>query len=89
MPGFLIVGMHNLAITGITSKLQIGDNSMPPTITQASGCCTCEPIPVEIAAGTRPMQADKPVMKICRIRVSEARMIASSVPMPSSMSRRI
>ena len=68
----LIVGIHSRASAGITSRLQIGDSSMPPTMTQASGCCTCEPMPVESAAGTRPMQADKPVMKICRIRVSPA-----------------
>ena len=48
-----------------------------------------EPIPVEIAAGTSPMHAEKPVMKICRIRVSAALMIAFSVPMPSSISRRM
>src|SRR5258705_281714 len=37
-PVSLIVGIQNLAITGITSRLQIGDRSMPPTMTQASGC---------------------------------------------------
>ena len=73
------VGMASRATIGITSRLQIGDSSMPPTITQASGCCTCEPMPVEIAAGTRPMQADKPVMKICRMRVWAASMMASSL----------
>src|SRR6267142_4789244 len=59
-PVFSIAGIQNLASTGITSRLQIGDSSMPPTMTQASGCCTCEPIPVEIAAGTSPMHADRP-----------------------------
>jgi len=77
--------MNILASVGIASRLQIGDSSMPPTTTQASGCCTCAPMPVEIAAGTRPMQAESPVMKICRMRVSPARMIASSRASPSSM----
>ena len=82
-------GIISRATVGITSRLQIGDSSMPPTITQASGCWTCEPMPVESAAGTRPMQAEKPVMKTCRIRASPAWMIAVSVPMPSSRSRRM
>ena len=75
-------GMKMRASVGIMSRLQIGDSNMPPTITQASGCCTCAPMPVEIAAGTRPMQADRPVMNICRMRVSPASMMASSRPMP-------
>jgi len=37
------------------------------------------------AAGTSPMQADRPVMKICRMRVWPARMIASSRGSPSLM----
>jgi len=73
------------ASVGITSRLQIGDSNMPPTTTQASGCCTCAPMPVDSAAGTSPIQADRPVMKICRIRVSPARMIASSRSRPSAM----
>ena len=81
--------MNSRAMVGITSRLQIGDSSMPPTITQASGCCTCEPMPVESAAGTRPMQADRPVMNTWRIRASPACRIAVSVPIPSSMSRRM
>ena len=32
------VGITKRATVGITSRLQIGDSSMPPTITQASGC---------------------------------------------------
>ena len=31
-------GMDSRATVGITSRLQIGDSSMPPTMTQASGC---------------------------------------------------
>src|SRR5215831_2776148 len=77
-------GITNLAKVGITSRLQIGDSSMPPTMTQAKGCCTCAPMPVEIAAGTSPMHADRPVMKICRMRVSPARTMASSRGRPSS-----
>jgi hypothetical protein len=32
---------------------------MPPTTTVASGRCTWLPMPCEMAAGNRPMQADK------------------------------
>jgi hypothetical protein len=35
------------------------------------------------------MQAEKPVIRTCRMRVSAARMIAVSLPMPALMSRRI
>jgi cobalt-zinc-cadmium resistance protein CzcA len=77
-------GITMRASVGITSRLQMGDSNMPPTTTQASGCCTCAPMPVDSAAGTRPMQADRPVMKICRMRVSPARIIASSRCMPSA-----
>ena len=85
----LTSGMTSRAKLGITSRLQIGDSNIPPTITQASGCCTWAPMPVDTAAGTRPMQAENPVMKICRIRVSDAPMIASSLPNPWSRACRI
>jgi hypothetical protein len=39
-----------------------GPTSMPPTITVASGRCTWLPIPVEIAAGSRPMHAERAVI---------------------------
>ena len=81
--------MNMRASAGIMSRLQIGDRNMPPTITQASGCCTWAPIPVEIAAGTRLMLAERPVMNICRMRVWPARTMASSHPWPSSMLRRM
>ena len=55
-----------------------GPTSMPPTITVASGRCTWLPIPVEIAAGKRPMQAERAVISKGRMRVEAARNIASS-----------
>ena len=33
-------GMKMRASVGMISRLQIGESSMPPTITHASGCCT-------------------------------------------------
>ncbi len=48
--------------TGNTSSIRIGASSMPPTTTSASGRCTCEPMPVEIAAGISPTQATMQVI---------------------------
>ena len=45
----------------------IGPISMPPTITAASGRCTWLPIPADSAAGSRPMHADKVIIRIGRI----------------------
>ena len=53
-------GMKIRASAGMIMRLQIGDRNMPPTITQASGCCTWAPMPVETAAGSRPMLAERP-----------------------------
>ena len=39
----LTSGMKSRAKLEITSRLQIGDSNIPPTITQASGCCTWAP----------------------------------------------
>ena len=50
----------------------IGPKSMPPTTTVASGRCTWLPIPVENAAGTKPIQADNAVMSMGRMRFSAA-----------------
>ena len=46
--------------------------NMPPTTTVASGRCTWLPMPVDIAAGNKPMQADNAVISIGRIRCSAA-----------------
>ena len=59
-----------------------GPTSMPPTITVASGRCTWLPIPVEIAAGSRPMQAESAVISRGRMRVEAARNIASTGAKP-------
>ena len=48
--------------TGSTSRIRIGASSMPPTTTNASGRCTCEPMPVEKAAGSKPTQATMQVI---------------------------
>ena len=74
--------MNSRTNVGITIRLQNGESSMPPTITQASGCCSCDPIPGETAAGTRPMQAESPVMKIWCMQVSPAAMTALATPCP-------
>ena len=42
---------------------------MPPTTTSASGFCTCEPTPVEKAAGRRPTPATTQVITTGRICV--------------------
>ena len=42
----------------------IGPISMPPTMTVASGRCTWLPMPVESAAGSKPMQADSVIIRI-------------------------
>ena len=55
-----------------------GPTSMPPTITVASGRCTWLPMPVEIAAGSRPMHAESAVISRGRMRVDAARYIAST-----------
>ena len=49
---------------------------MPPTTTSASGFCTCEPMPVEIAAGSRPTQATTQVIITGRICISQVRRMA-------------
>ena len=42
--------------------------NIPPTTPVASGRCTWLPMPVDTAAGSNPMQADKAVISIGRIR---------------------
>ena len=50
---------------------------MPPTTTRASGLCTCEPMPVEKAAGNRPTQATTQVIITGRICTWQVRRIAA------------
>ena len=61
-----------------------GPTSMPPTITVASGRCTWLPMPVEMAAGKRPMQAESAVISRGRMRVLAARYIESTGAKPCS-----
>ena len=60
---------------------------MPPTITVASGRCTWLPMPVEIAAGSKPMQADSVIIRIGRICSSTAWNMASIGSMPLRRTR--
>jgi hypothetical protein len=53
-------------------RRMIGPKNIPPTTTVASGRCTWLPMPVETAAGSKPMQADKAVISIGRIRCDAA-----------------
>jgi len=46
--------------------------SRPPTITIANGFCESLPIPVDMAAGSRPRHATNAVMNIGRSRSSAA-----------------
>ena len=57
--------MHS---AGTTTSNMSGPISKPPTTTVAKGRCTWLPMPVEIAAGNRPMDADSAVISIGRIR---------------------
>ena len=49
-----------------------GPINMPPTTTVARGRCTWLPMPVEIAAGNSPIQAESAVINIGRILCSAA-----------------
>ncbi len=70
---------------GTTTSMMMGPTSMPPTTTVASGFCTWLPMPLEIAAGSRPMQADSAVISIGRMRCSAAWYMAAMVAMPSCL----
>ena len=80
--------MKMRASVGIISRLHIGESSIPATTTVASGCCTCVPMPLDIAAGTRPRHADSAVMNTWRMRVLPADSAASSTLSPSWRFRR-
>ena len=66
-------GLRNIILSAGTARSSMtGPTNMPPTITVASGRCTWLPIPVEIAAGKRPMQAESAVISKGRMRVEAA-----------------
>src|SRR5262249_8183298 len=67
--GFLSRPRETALSAGTTMSSMIGPNSIPPTMTVARCRCTWLPILVEIAAGTRPIQAEKLVMSIGLMRV--------------------
>ena len=79
--------MNNICSAGTTTSNMMGPINMPPTTTVASGRCTWLPIPVEIADGNRPMQADSAIIKIGRICCSTALNIASIFGMPVAATR--
>ena len=53
--------------TGSVIRMMIGASIMPPTTTTASGFCTCEPMPDDSAAGSRPTPAITQVISTGRI----------------------
>ncbi len=59
--------------------------NMPPTTTVASGRCTWLPMPVDTAAGSKPIQADSAVISIGRIRCEAAWNIPSIAPIPLAL----
>ena len=58
----------------------------PPTITMANGFCESLPIPVDMAAGSRPKQATRAVIMMGRRRRTEASRVALKISLPSSRS---
>jgi hypothetical protein len=60
--------------------------SSPPTITIANGFCESLPIPVDIAAGNRPMHATSAVIIIGRSRNRDASYVAVTISFPSRRS---
>jgi hypothetical protein len=57
-PGGREARRENKSISkGKMMRMRNGATVMPLTTTRANGFCTCEPMPVEIAAGNRPTQA--------------------------------
>lgn len=59
---------------------------MPPTTTSASGRCTCDPIPLENAAGNRPTQA---TMQVIITGLSWVRQVCSMALARSSPDSRL
>ena len=64
----------------------MGASIMPATTTIASGFCTCDPIPVDKAAGSNPTPATTQVINTGRSWSSPVRRIAMPRSMPSSIS---
>ena len=50
----------------------------PPMMTMAKGFCDSEPMPVEMAAGNKPMDAIRAVMTTGRVRAMTPLMIEDS-----------
>ena len=73
--------------TGSTSRISTGASSMPPTTTRASGRCTCEPMPVDSAAGISPTQATMQVIMTGRSWVRQVCSMALARSRPDSRLR--
>ena len=67
-------------------RMTAGASIMPPTTTTASGFCTCDPMPVDIAAGKRPTPAITQVISTGRICSSPVRRIAAVRSTPAAIS---
>src|ERR1700704_2654674 len=72
--------------TGSVIRITIGASIMPPTTTTASGFCTCDPMPDDIAAGRRPTPAMMQVIITGRICSSPVRGTAVVRSTPARMS---
>src|SRR5882672_3842181 len=72
--------------TGSVTRITTGASIMPVTTTTASGFCTCEPMPSDSAAGSRPTPATTQVISTGRSCNSPVRITALMRSMPSSMS---
>jgi len=68
--------------TGNTTRIRNGARRLPPTTTIASGFCTCEPMPVDKAAGRRPTQATMQVIATGRICTAQVRKMAALRSIP-------
>ena len=57
---------NNEISTGKVTRMTSGASIMPVTTTTASGFCTCDPIPVDSAAGNSPTPATTQVIRTGR-----------------------
>ena len=57
----------------------------PPTITMANGFCESDPMPFEVAAGSKPSVATSIVIMIGRSRKIAPSTAASSIPKPRAL----
>ena len=70
-------------MAGITNKVSIKENMIPPIITIPNETRLVEPVPKAIAMGTAPSAIAKLVIKIGRKRMAAAYVAAYAVLIPS------